>query len=353
MDHPAPFLRRENTSSEGSSYLVSPTLQMEARFANLCVDKLEIDLQETASPQVTLQRYLSVKSILSTTSSTAQQQQEAAEEQQLPPLEEIGKGFCGVVFNIRGTGKVVKRAMGVKAHQLNADFRCHLKAFDTHKKMESVIVPAPYRFVEAEDCTAWQSEQGAFFANMIYREPACLLISERIFPLPKLIRESLIDIFCPDSLKDEAKTSRENKSCLVRLYLGVKRPSLITTGGFTLRNFELTLDRIIHLGLDAEAFASAMAESLATLHWSAKIDAFDVEYILGSAPTEAERERPELRAADNHPPNFRRRTVRVWLLDFNQCQPITLDEAGVDKCVIAFYMNDPYFPRPSADAASK
>ncbi|KAI3317256.1 zinc finger protein-domain-containing protein [Xylariaceae sp. AK1471] len=310
-----------------------------------------VDIDEIAPPTTTLQRYLSVRSVISTASSNAMKQQKAAEEEEFAPLEELGKGFCGVVFNIRGTGKVVKRAMGVKAYQLQEDFKSHLKAFETHKQMQCVLVPVPVRFIEAADCQAWLSDEGLSFANMVYREPACLLISERIHPLPQIIRKSLIEIFCPENIKEEALSSRENKSCLVRLYLGVNRPNLITSGGFTLRNFELTLDRMVHLGLDASSFADAMAESLATLHWAAKIDAFDVEYVLGSAPTETERDRTELRDI-RRPPNFCRRTVRVWLLDFNQCQPITEDEEGVDKCVAAFYMNDPYYPRPSAQAES-
>ncbi|KAI1146025.1 zinc finger protein-domain-containing protein [Nemania diffusa] len=346
------MLRRENTTSDESSYVISPIVQVDAQLAELYLNGHNVvDIDVIAPPTTTLQRYLSVRSVLSTTSSASISQQKAAEEKQLQPLEEIGKGFCGVVFNIRGTGRVVKRAMGVKAHQLQDDFQCHLKAFEAHKQLESVVVPAPVRFVEAADCQDWQLGEGLSFANMMYREPACLLISERILPLPQIIRKSLIGVFCPENMREEALASRENKSCLVRLYLGVKRPNIITSGGFTLRNFELTLDRMIHLGLDTSSFVDAMAESLATLHWAAKIDAFDVEYALGSAPTDNERDRSELRNI-LRPPNFQRRTVQVWLLDFNQCQSITADEAGVDKCVTAFYMNDPYYPRPSAKAAS-
>ncbi|KAI1119944.1 hypothetical protein F5Y10DRAFT_273557 [Nemania abortiva] len=90
-----------------------------------------IDIDEIAPSTTTLQRYLSVKSVLSTASSNAIKQQWAAEEEQFQPLEEIGKGFCGVVLNIRGAGRVLKRAMGVKAHQLQDDFKGHLKAFET------------------------------------------------------------------------------------------------------------------------------------------------------------------------------------------------------------------------------
>lgn len=34
------------------------------------------------------------------------------------------------------------------------------------------------------------------------------------------------------------------------------------------------------------------------------------------------------------------------MLDFNQCQPISMDEAGVSQAVEAYMINDPYYPRP-------
>ncbi|KAK7524245.1 zinc finger protein-domain-containing protein [Phyllosticta citriasiana] len=38
--------------------------------------------------------------------------------------------------------------------------------------------------------------------------------------------------------------------------------------------------------------------------------------------------------------------LRFWLLDFNQCGDISFDEAGVRSAVDAFWLNDPYYPRP-------
>lgn len=40
------------------------------------------------------------------------------------------------------------------------------------------------------------------------------------------------------------------------------------------------------------------------------------------------------------------RPVHMWLLDFNQCGAISLDDVGVDSVVKAFWENDPYYPRP-------
>ena len=38
--------------------------------------------------------------------------------------------------------------------------------------------------------------------------------------------------------------------------------------------------------------------------------------------------------------------THTWLLDFSQCQPISMDETGIDQAVKRFMDNDPYFPRP-------
>lgn len=36
----------------------------------------------------------------------------------------------------------------------------------------------------------------------------------------------------------------------------------------------------------------------------------------------------------------------VWILDFDCCKHMPLDEVGVEQAVAAFYKNDPYYPRP-------
>lgn len=43
---------------------------------------------------------------------------------------------------------------------------------------------------------------------------------------------------------------------------------------------------------------------------------------------------------------FKQRAVHLWLLDFNQVEPIGMDDGGVEMAVRAFWLNDPYYPRP-------
>lgn len=39
----------------------------------------------------------------------------------------------------------------------------------------------------------------------------------------------------------------------------------------------------------------------------------------------------------------------MWILDFDCCRHMPLDEEGVKQAVDAFYKNDPYKPRPGRD----
>lgn len=77
-----------------------------------------------------------------------------------------------------------------------------------------------------------------------------------------------------------------------------------------------------------------MADTLALLHWSAQIDACDVEYVLAAAEDE------------HSMPSTKLGLHRLYILDFDLCKEMTMDEAGVDQAVAAFLRNDRYYPRP-------
>ncbi|KAK2032260.1 hypothetical protein LX32DRAFT_710799 [Colletotrichum zoysiae] len=325
-----------------------------------------VDVLENDKPTVTLQRYLSVNSILSTKSSFAIRQQEASEKH--IPLEVIGEGFCAIVYDLPSSGRAIKAARRQKETELWNDFVAHVNIWEAAKNNTSFFVPKPSYYVVYEDIAAWMiahrhevSSQTGFKS-----EPTDILVMERIMPLPRVIRQALVEVFCPPSQKAEASSNYKNKSCLVRLYLGVRRPNQRTEGPFTLRNFELTLDKMDILGINPMQFVRPMAEALAIMHWTAQRDAYDVEFVLGSSP-ERRITAAELSSIDlagrrittwNRSPdgcanlNFLRRAVSVWLLDFNQCQRMHSTPLGVEKAVKAFWENDPYFPRPNQDLSS-
>ena len=116
------------------------------------------------------------------------------------------------------------------------------------------------------------------------RDPEALLEAKRIFPVPQVVRQALIDLYCPEAIKDSVKRDPNSKACLVRLYLGrVSTPKRI----FSLRNFQLHIDQMLNLNMDTLHYAKVMGEAIAVIHWQAQIDARDVEFVLGSAPTKS------------------------------------------------------------------
>lgn len=109
-----------------------------------------------------------------------------------------------------------------------------------------------------------------------------------------------------------------------------------------------------YLRLDTKGYAATMAQALAILHWRAKLDANDVEFVLGSAPEFPTPPTPEELWASSYDDlkfvikglNLNHTAVGMWLLDFDQCQSFPEGQQGVEQLVKGFYHNDPYYPRP-------
>ena len=116
-----------------------------------------------------------------------------------------------------------------------------------------------------------------------------------------------------------------------------------------------------------------MADALAAMHWEAEIDANDVEFVLGS-PRQSPQASPLLpssaiarmrydtctrwrdpsallseytHASEDSGPS----QLELWLLDFDCCGIMTLDDEGIEKATSAFFRNDPYFPRPCSSGS--
>ena len=86
-----------------------------------------------------------------------------------------------------------------------------------------------------------------------------------------------------------------------------------------------------------------MAETLAILYWKAHIDANNVEFVLAPPPTTSQ----SLASSSVIKSEALGEHV-VWILDFDCCKSIPLDEKGVEQAVEAFYRNDPYYLRPKS-----
>jgi hypothetical protein len=309
-----------------------------------------------------LRRFLSIGSVVSMSSSSAERQQSAAYA--VSKFRHIGAGQCGTIFEVPGATCVYKVAKRLDDHLWN-DYCMHALIFEACKTAPHQLgfrVPTPHFFISDRD-EDWWTENLHRFPEEYRRRDARILCTERVLPLVQPIRDALIDLYCPKEIRLQAKTKPGEQDCLIRVYLGKKREDFprVKKPTWSLRNYKLHLDQMFKLGLEVQHFAESMADALAIMHWSAGVDAGDVEFIPGSLPGNMIVDNVIFRALsaaeiDALPPNtstrvrqgrnFKSRYTQLWLIDFNRCKSITRDMDGIAQAVAAFYINDPYYPRP-------
>ncbi len=254
----------------------------------------------------------------------------------------IGRGQCGTIYEETGTSYVLTRANRDENHLWN-NYRVHTKVYESLHKISTLVkVPIPSYYIKSNEDDDWWSENLTRFPEGV-RSRSDILRSQRIMPLPTKIRDALIDEYCPSDRDPEAqKRHRANKACLVMVYLGQRRDPSRRIRFFTLRNFILHADQIQALGIEAKALAASMGEALGMMHWIAKIDANDVEFVLGSRPIEIPEVPMPFEALGSKPTStrvqvtqqdFKNRPMHLWLLDLNLCHEITMDDNGIQKAV--------------------
>jgi hypothetical protein len=238
----------------------------------------------------------------------------------------------------------MKREDGGPGRSLINDYDMHKLVLETALQEVSVCVPRWPNFVNSDD--GWCDMNLTRFPTGY---TACnVLCAERIPPLLQEVRHRLIDRYCPPASIATIKANDADRDCLVRPYLGRRKIQNEARRGrnfFSLRNYPLHLNQAEELKLPILRYARAMAEMLATMHWTAKIDANDIEFVLGGVQSETEMPR------ERYTHSFLG-THSLWVLDFDCCKPLTMDGAGIEQAACAFLRNDPYFPRPSISAQS-
>ncbi|EUC37020.1 hypothetical protein COCCADRAFT_86668 [Bipolaris zeicola 26-R-13] len=264
----------------------------------------------------------------------------------------IGKGFCGSVWTLEDSTRqtAIKREDGGPGRSVTNDYNMHVKVVEStqqHQPLSTPLcIPQCQRLIQASD-PWWHTSLAQFPPGY---SPCRALASERT---PKVLRstsDKLVDLFCAGntSLSEFVKGNPDDDACLIRPYLGRRRRHRQDRAGqsrfqrFSLRNVPLHVDQMEVLGLDVRAYAGAMAEALALMHWGARIDANDVEFVL--APPRA-----------GHAPTFESEYLGVhcmWILDFDCCRPIQIDETGAEQACVAFYKNDPFYPKPGTGEAA-
>lgn len=300
---------------------------------------------------------LSLHGQVSTTSSAAERHA-AAQAQDTKPFRKIGAGACGAIFAQDGKPVAIKLAKSDDTALWN-DYKMHSAIAKHFAKYEidNIRIPTCYFFVAKDESEFFQNHPLLTdAAQQVVNLPSNVLVTERILPLPKPARALLIEKYCSPKNKQAALADPANGDCLVRVYLG----SWHGRGNgmfFSLRNFKIHLNQMVDLNLDVEAVADRMAIALAIMHWGAKTDARDVEFVLGSATTNPQPAKDAEEIVDlpvntttipkaSNLEDFFRPKTELWVLDFNQVRRITMDEAGVAQAVEAARVNDPYFPKP-------
>ncbi|KAJ9398445.1 hypothetical protein DTO282F9_4536 [Paecilomyces variotii] len=335
----------------------------------------QLNLLDDSSPETVLRRVLSLQPITSTPSSFATFHQ--SHQHVSVAYRVIGFGQCGLAFERPGRGFVVKVAKPAYEEALWADFTAHhevLRAFTQYQQQHNpdmeCRVPKVFSYVPKSNQQWWELNS-PFFTDVHESVPlpAMALITGRILPLPKIARQALIDKYCPPELRPTVSANPTNRDCLARIYLGRRRLARGPPApNFTLRNYNLCLDQMLELNLPVKSFASAMGEALALIHWSANVDAYDVEFVLGGEgdiiytrdiSSTLNLTRRQLLTMQPHTDietlmsiKLMRRATRVWVLDFNLCSRWE-ESAGwenpdalVAHLVTAFFENDPYYPLP-------
>ncbi|OPB36398.1 hypothetical protein A0O28_0054770 [Trichoderma guizhouense] len=248
----------------------------------------------------------------------------------------IGAGACGVILAQEKSCSVIKLAKNDQTALWN-DFNMH-NLIERHFQdwdFTEVRIPRCYYYSPKENNLYFKNRPDVTQAAQdLCHLPTSVLVTQRIPPLPERARTLLIEKYCAPRIKEAAFTDVSNEECLVRVYLGSlegKSSRLF----FSLRNFKLHLNQMVDLQLDIKMMAGRIGVAMALMHWAAETDARDVEFVLGSDPAR---------------PSLTMRNTELWVLDFNQVQRITMDEAGVAKAVDAAKVNDPYLPKPLGDS---
>ncbi|KAL7894223.1 zinc finger domain-containing protein [Trichoderma sp. SZMC 28014] len=282
-------------------------------------------------------------------------------------LERIGQGRCGTVWAARcpdcdgHSHLAMKREDGSTGRSISHEYKMHqklLRAFALRCNLFDI--PRSFGFLDSQDNPTWHGilprlPEGYTGCNAI--------VSEKIMPVPASTRRLLIRKFRPDVDEEKVMNSSTNEHCLIRPYLGRRRYREPETDAeprkrlraFSLRNFPLHLDQMEQLGLDPGEYAVTMADALAFMHWVARVDGNDVEFVLARPRSPPNTCCPyhQKSPQDAHPHNTSIIGPHaMWILDFDLCRGLTLDESGVEQACNAFWGNDPWYPRPGRLAAA-
>ncbi|KAJ5616759.1 hypothetical protein N7537_001873 [Penicillium hordei] len=318
--------RRSPNSSDESTQSTVSSIVRNAQIVQRFLDATELAMMPDST---ILERSFSLKSVISTTSSFSRRFQEARSRPDLQDIHQIGIGLQGVVFEQVGKDSVFKKEKPgneSRPSNLRHEYKIHLNvsaAFERYQRMAKieVTIPKPIEYIQT-------AQQSSFWDDVFpkipleYRTRGDIMKMQRILPLPKIVRRALIAHLCGQERYLETPETKglldnpQNKHCLTRIYLGKANGPYHPEA--PLRNFPLYLGTMKKLGIETTRLATAMGKSYATLHWGSGVNGDDVEFVFGTFALEMRK--GQLR------PDFQRRAIGLFLLDFGQCESVDLSE---------------------------
>ncbi|KAK5996374.1 hypothetical protein PT974_01708 [Cladobotryum mycophilum] len=219
-----------------------------------------------------------------------------------------------------------------------------------NKHYQNFNIPESIGFLDSQNVEAWSRILPRLPGGYA---PCNAIISEKIMPVNLSVRKLLVQKFIPGVDAEQVLTSRNNEHCLIRPYLGRRRhrrrESQSSTDTprrrlqvFSLRNFPLHVDQMEEVQINPSFYAEAMADALAFLHWVAKVDGNDVEFVLAEPRSQPTAKTTSSSKSDVLGPHA------MWVLDFDCFKDLTFDENGIGQACRCFWRNDPFYPRPGS-----
>ncbi|TCD63580.1 hypothetical protein EIP91_005219 [Steccherinum ochraceum] len=258
-----------------------------------------------------------------------------------PPVVKIGAGSFATVYVVRGGPIAYKQvAQDSDAQDLHREYdflitiytECTTDSFfaipralacnDPAAKNDGFVSTCP---VPSSYARRRPNRLGLFMTpSLMAPFDRATYAMDRVHALPYGASKSIVRAYFPRSLQDAT-------IALCRLYFGkvypkTPLPKFVSTNNFPLdeQRYTKLFEDFSHLLQPADEVARGMGEILAKLHYKARVDGRDIEFVLGGTG-----------GAD----------FTYFIIDFNQVRAWTKG-SDVAMLVSSFFDNDPYYPRP-------
>ncbi|KAK1246372.1 hypothetical protein MKX08_000174 [Trichoderma sp. CBMAI-0020] len=244
-----------------------------------------------------------------------------------------GGGFCESVFEVR----IRQGFCGSVWGQLEEDGRP-----SSDRQLISAIFSVSGIIFNIPKSEAFIGKEAPEWADILPQlppdyTPCNAIISEKIMPVSLPFHRTIVENFILGVDPDEILHNQANKHCLIRPYLGRRRfqaegERARRLRAYSLRNFPL------HMG-DMEKIRLKTHDS--------KVDANNVEFVLAPPRSNVS---PIINSSNLQSDVSSH--LAIWILDFDCCNDMNLDDSGIEKACRCFWHNNPYYPRPGSSHPS-